>query len=385
MLATGLGGIGLIVAPPSVFGLLTSARPEEDGTAARPRLSPDPGGPVHSDEQNQIVVLAKGTDLAVQRNHQTTSRDGAAGDWLRLGERAAGQPISIIGRDGRLAAFVIDTAGSLRYAEQIAPSEQAAPRWQSLGGGELVGSPAASQSSAGLLAVAARDRGGALWETRQDLSGGWSELRRLHGSPVRDDPVLRLNRDGALALFALGRDGRVRAHSERGEGSGEWLPAVDIPGVVETSPATIVDKQQRQRLYSIRADGTMWENVETAASSGQWRGWREFGLGGPFAGRPVAVADGNSTLVVLARHADGTVWERFQRNRAEDRWSLWKRLYGDLAELVGAAQDANGVLVVFGIGNNGAMQRNYQVKGQLTPWSGWHADFGGEFPAQRTP
>ncbi|GAB2677865.1 hypothetical protein GCM10027271_43510 [Saccharopolyspora gloriosae] len=385
MLAAGLGGIGLIVTPPAVFALLTNARHAQDDPAARPRLSPDPGGPVHSDEQNRIVVLAKGTDLAVLRNHQSTSQEGATGDWLDLGERAAGQPIGIIDRDGRLAAFVINTAGVLRYAEQIAPSEQAAPRWRSLGGGELVGSPAAAQNSAGLLVVAARDRAGALWETHQYPSGGWSEPHRLPGPPVRDDPVLRTNPGGALALFALGRDGRVRAHSEQGSNSGEWLPASDIPGTVETSPATIIDKQQRQRLYSIRADGTMWENVETAASSGQWRGWREFGLGGPFAGRPVTVADGNNTLVVLARHEDGTVWERFQRDRADDRWSLWKRLHGDLAELVGAAQDANGVLVVFGIGRDGVMQRNYQVKGQRTPWSGWHADFGGEFPKQRTP
>ncbi|WP_243794528.1 hypothetical protein [Saccharopolyspora gloriosae] len=384
MLAAGLGGIGLIITPPALLGLLPAARPADENTAADPYLSREPGGPVHSDEQNRLVVLTRGHDHAVYRNHQQSTRDGAAGDWLSLGGSTVGQPISVTDGNHRLAAFMIDESGTLRYAEQIAPSAGAGTGWRSLSGDELIGTPTASQDSRGLLVVAARDRAGSLWETRQDGAGGWSDLRRLDGAAVRDDPVLRLNRHDELALFALGADGRMRVHTEPAAGSGRWRRPIDLPEAVETSPAVLIDQQKRRRLYSLHADGSMRENVETGAASGEWRGWREFGLGGPFESRPVTVSDGNGIPVVLARRTDGSVWERFQHNRREDRWSLWKSLDGELTELVGAAQDANGIVVVFGIGQNGRMTRNYQVKDQVRPWADWHPDFGGEFPPQHT-
>ncbi|WP_243794530.1 hypothetical protein [Saccharopolyspora gloriosae] len=362
-------------APPTVSTPGVPVAPAQPDPAEKARSLP--AGPAHLDSSGRLSLVARESDGSVGLKFQRTSDRGLWDGWYTIGEDAAGGVVT--GQDvrGGMGAFLIGTDGALRFAANASPDSPRPAEWTGLGGTDLRGTPAASLNRDGRFVVTARDSAGRLHETHQ-VDDGWSELRELPGPPVDGDPVLRLDDQQRLNLFALGKDRTLRVQRE--STPGEFDAARSVGSSFTGRPTVVTDWDGKQRIYARGTDRGIWESVETEVGSGHWADPTRLTGEAPAKGDPVATVDPNSTIVVFALAEDGKVHERFIGPKKK-RWTDWRPLEGALDQLVTAVKDGGGTLVVLGIGKSGSMEQTYQRFGP-TPWSGWGNGLGGHFTPQ---
>ncbi|GAA3361842.1 hypothetical protein GCM10020366_47400 [Saccharopolyspora gregorii] len=388
LIATPFALVGLFV-PKMVNADLSSAPvgPLSEGTMAggfRPDYAREPAARAVLDGKWRLTHVARSKHGTVVRNHQRVPAQDTMAGWTDLGGSAAGNPVIVADLHERMAAFVVSADGSLSYNPQIEADSESPGRWQSLGGAQLTGTPAAAQDAAGRLHVFARSTAGGLWEVHENRAGEgvWSGLRELPGPPIADDPVVHVDSEHALKLFALGSDGVLRTHAQNVIGGDDWNPAQEVPGIAATSPAVAIDHEGRLQLFAGGPNGELMQSSELTPTTNTWTGWRtwrEWRSGpGTFAGRPVVAMNAKGGLVVFARDASGGVHESWQAAGERTRWFTWQPHAGDLVELTAAVTDSAGKMVVYGIGGDGRLTRARQDGPSTGPWHEWDADLGGE-------
>lgn len=394
-----VGGLLLIAAPPVAFSLFGPNRPlltDTPSTATR-SLVPDrpvpprkPASSANRDATGRLVVLGRALDGSVQRNYQGKPAKGSVG-WHSLGGNIQGKPVLVVGpgTDYEMSAFAIDPQGKLRQHPSVSAMRTASENWKDLGGRNLVGTPAVALDSNDRFVVVARATDGKLWVRYQtgERERDWSHWHPLPGPPVLGDPVIHRDGQNRLRVFALGSDHVIRTLTQEEPGIDEWSPG-EIPGAVaNASPAVTTDGRDRLHVFTIDPEGTLRTTVETEPASGTWRDWDSH-PGPPLTGKPIASNDANNTVVAFAIHRDTRhlmhLYEDPERSGPDStEWGEWEDLGGSLTELLSTVNDANGHLVVFGIGTNGTMAQNYQENRASGPWHGWDHSFGGgSFPQQ---
>jgi hypothetical protein len=116
----------------------------------------------------------------------------------------------------------------------------------------------------------------------------------------------------------------------------------------------------RLAVFARGADGGLWYAWHVAPNGG-WSGWQS--LGGSLAAHavPAVVKNGWNELEVFVRWSDGsTRWRRLAHNLGWS-WTDWMSLGGIATRDPAAAVKANGTLVVFVIGTDGALYANTQL------------------------
>lgn len=340
-------------------------------------------------EDGRIEVFARGTDNHVWHVWQTSPNGGWSG-WRALDQGVSrddvfGESIAVgANYDGRLEVFA-----QLARKKWIAHVWQVAPNsgWGSWDKGndfsQLIGgaddsvcveerfgtAPGEVSSEDGLRfdvgrrfhLVAARTSNGRIHIRGQNSFGWWTNGKDLGSDRVSlvGVPAIGRNKDGCLDIFTRDKGGRVLHIWEVSPDRwvADWAPLNG--GVVTSDIAVARTADGRLAVFARGTDGALWYAWHVAANGG-WSGWQS--LGGSVAAQaaPAVVKNGWNELEVFVRWSDGsTRWRRLVHNR-EWSWTEWASLGGIAIRDPAAAVNANGTLVVFVIGTDGALYANTQ-------------------------
>ncbi|WP_093278526.1 hypothetical protein [Saccharopolyspora shandongensis] len=198
--------------------------------------------------------------------------------------------------------------------------------------------------------------------------------------PVFDQPVfatgdLAIHRDaqGKLRIFGIGLDKKLWEVSETRLASNDWAPPANLGGTLFGVPSVAMDGQGRLCVFALGEDGSLMRIREADAASREWLGWQN--LGHRLVGNPIAVPDARGAVVIYGLNEDGSL----QEIRAESSDANSVNHGGNIAELVGVAQDSTGRIYVYGIGKKGDMEGIHQTQPASGPWSNWSNELGGVF------
>ncbi len=131
-----------------------------------------------------------------------------------------------------------------------------------------------------------------------------------------------------------------------------------------------VDRGGRANLFAFGSDGAVWHRRERA--SGIWDAWSR--LGGS-ARDLVSAANQDGTLLILARGSDDTLWVLGQQQ--DGSWSQWQSLGGSVYDLA-SAQNSDGRVEAFAVAIDGTISHIAQVSPNST-WGSWAALPGRKF------
>jgi acylphosphatase len=288
--------------------------------------------------------------------------------------------------DGRLQVFARGTDSALLTMTQAAPSSGVWSAWMPLAPGvPFVGEPAVGiNADGGGLLVFARGTDNALWAIGQTIDpwgshwGSWGSV--TPGSAITSDPVVGVNADGRLEVFARGTDNALWTITQTPFPGGLYLPTTWThlaPGSAITGgPVVGVNADGRLEVFARGTDNALWHIWQTAPDGG-WSGWAS--LGGSLINDPAAVrhaaavarnADGR--LEVFTRGTDNALWHRWQTTRGGS-WSGWARLAAGVlfeGEPV-AGRNADGRLQVFVQRTDFTLWTMTQTAPGSSTWSAW--------------
>jgi hypothetical protein len=131
------------------------------------------------------------------------------------------------------------------------------------------------------------------------------------GGQITSTPVLGLNLDGRLELYARSYDGFAR-HVWQGAPNGLWANWASEGGSLagngntETTLAMARNKDGRLDVFARGTNNAVWHITQTAPNTG----WSS--LGGTFIGDPACGANSDGCLEVFTRGPQRTLWHRWQ-------------------------------------------------------------------------
>lgn len=245
--------------------------------------------------------------------------------------------------------------------------------------------PAMVRRTDGLLAVYALDGSGNVWEAIQSGSswGTWRSLGRPSGVTLRNSPVLSLMNNGAYLLFAAGTNNRLYAAMQSGGNWGGWT---DLGGAVGPNDAiaSAPNSNGRVSVFVNNTSSTISLRTQTAVDTNSWTAWTT--LSGTVTGqsRPAVAVQGDRRIAVFFYSPNGSHlnW-RVQTGPSSTTWSNWTNIQsGGATSAPATLTDANGVIHLVLMGQNGMYYERAQVSANSTSWSQLQAGYlGGPYSA----
>lgn len=292
---------------------------------------------VGSNADGRMELFALWYDLAVWHTWQGSPNNPFVGSWQTFGWPQNQYHLTCprIGRnvDGRLEVFSIGADGNVWALPQVAPSDGWAA-WASLG----------------------KPAGHAI-----------SSLVWGHDADLRE------------ALYALGDDNAIwfKYQQFANDGWSGWYVFPKSAGVNMYAPAVGWNQDGRQELFMIGDDGNLWTLVQAQVNADlKWFSWGN--LGKPPTGaliqnkKPTVgqnLASGN-TMEVFAQTYDGAYWHIGQV-AANGGWGQWASLGQPPGGLPNAdaivGNNSDGNMVLFAVGNDGAIWQNVQQAAPAPP------------------
>lgn len=219
------------------------------------------------------------------------------------------------------------------WAAAFQPASLTWRSWQP-GGGQFVGDPALVYApAAGFAWVAARDRWNGYWVNTYSPAAGFSSWRQL-GGVFASDPVVAATSDGSLVL--IGKDYFHGLWYQRVSPAGVASGWTFLGGVVQGKPDAATGADGAVYLALRDPSQSLWVARLHAGSPTDW-----FHAGGVLATDPKIAATRGGMLCITALDAGSSVW---YRQRAEGRlasWQPWQRPNGLLASLAVASAGAD--------------------------------------------
>ncbi|MEU3597441.1 hypothetical protein ABZ714_01695 [Streptomyces sp. NPDC006798] len=361
------------------------ARKETTWWTRRPGPSRGParvsvGVPTLVDHGSGMVVAATDPSGGIVHRWQNAP-GGAWSDWTGLGRPApgaVGRPYVLVGRYGKLAAFVRGGDGALWHTWQSEAGAWA-PDWVSLGG-RLAGDPAVVLSPGGDLSVFAPDPDGRIthtWQTGPSTGHAWhASWADMEGSVV-GRAVVVVGRDGGMVLFARGTDGALHHRWQTGTG-GPWSAWTPLGGRLTSDPAVVLSPGGDLSVFARDPGGRVTHTWQTGPSTGHaWHPeWVD--MEGAIVDRPTVLVGRDGGMVLFARGTDGALHHRWQTGTGGP-WSAWTPLGGRLAADPSVVLNPGGDLSVFARTPEGRATHTWQT-GPSTGHA-WHegwVDMGGE-------
>lgn len=239
-----------------------------------------------------------------------TSPNGGWSDWYTQDGAVQTPPTLALDGTGRLRVFAVGTDGAMLMKSESAPAAGPWTPWIALSSGIFLGYPAVGRDGDGRLEVVARTASRALWHTSEQAwgsgwnsSSGWRAWESFGGDFDVATPAIGSNQDGRLEMFAIGTNGHAYGRWQTSV-NGAWSNWYDHGGTLlgTVSPVLAVSNPDgRLQMFTMDTGFAVASKVETAANSGPWIGWLDFG------GRFGRLGTGDWSGPVAARNADGTL------------------------------------------------------------------------------
>ena len=175
--------------------------------------------------------------------------------------------------------------------------------WASLGG-KITSVPAVGNNDHGDLAVFARGADGALWRVRETATdGSWSGWVSLGGIITSDPKAVISKPDGRLEVFARGADTNLWHiwQTSAGGGWSSWASLTGVPSnqlTITSDPIVALNQDGRLEVFALDMHGALCHIWETAAD-GIWSYWTS--LAGTLTSDPTVVIDQKGQLHAFAR------------------------------------------------------------------------------------
>jgi hypothetical protein len=204
---------------------------------------------VAANGDGRLEVFGVGTDGQLWHAWQQCAGCGWS-DWFPLGGQWQPDRFSVAANvDGRLEVFAVGVDGSLQHDWQSNGWSgwfSLTPPWSPSPSATVAGVAAARQTD-GRLAVTAVDPAGRLVVDVQAGPGfGWSPWQALATGGIAGAPVLGVNADRRLEVFAVGSDHRLWHAFQNNDGS--WSTIGPLSGSFDAASALAVADNEDQRL-----------------------------------------------------------------------------------------------------------------------------------------
>ncbi|MDJ0629506.1 MAG: hypothetical protein QNJ44_14705 [Rhodobacter sp.] len=209
---------------------------------------------------------------------------------------------------------------------------------------------------------------GVVYHRWQQTSGGWNaDWVSRAGSEVSQIEAVR-NADDRVELFALGSDGQVANRFTRMSGafdpSGFQSLGLPASGSAISQFSVARDVGGRIQLFAVAEDGVVYHQWQKIGG-----GWNDEGygsLGGENIASVTSARSGDGRVHLFALDRDGNLHGRYQVI-AGGGWN--HEGFGPLGTVPGgirqftAATNADGLIELFAVGNNGLLYNRWQVPG----------------------
>jgi hypothetical protein len=317
--------------------------------------------------------------------------DGGWQPWMSLGASPAGDPIVEVNQDGRLELFARATDGTIWHDAETAAGAATWTGWASLGAAPA-GTLVVARDGQGRLTLLVRQGTSCstenqVWWSRQNSpnqavsSGGWTSWFSLGASPCTD-PVVGIDLDGRLELFARAYDNTVWHNAQTSVGGSQWTGWVSLGGGFGGRLAVARGGDGRLALFSRQGASCSLENdvwwrrqndVNQPVSSGGWSAWAS--LGPSPCNDPVVGVNQDGRLELFARASDSTVWRNAQTSSGGWTFTGWSNLGAAPASNPVVARNQDGRLELFARASDNTVWHNLQTAANTSSYTGWSTLF----------
>jgi hypothetical protein len=223
------------------------------------------------------------------------------------------------------------------------------------------------------IVLAARGWDNGLWWNYEKPNGRFDKWRRL-GSNIKRDPIITLNEDSRLEVFATGQDDYVY-HTYQQSIDGGWSPLIKLGGFRTNRPIQVTSNQDgRLEVFAIHPYTRKLWHTWQLVPNGSWSDW-------------VQLSDSPALQnFVLTKNEDQRLEVFGVKRYAYDLWHVWQvvvnggwshwstlngvELYGSVKPVI--SQQSNGRLIVFVRGED---KLPYAIQQRVAngPWEAWRA------------
>lgn len=330
-------------------------------------------------ENERMEIFALGQDDAIYQSYQV-SADAFWSPWVSLGGNFSSGPVVTKNVDGRLEVFARGQDDDIYHKYQLAPNgEKGWGPWLSLGG-KFSSSPSILLNSEGTLQLFARGKENrALMYNGQthNVSGvfwsGWQNL----GGILTSGPTAILTAESLVHVFVRGIDkGLFEKREVANHLTGvSWSRWESLGGVLSSHPnlPTVLNPVNLLEVFVRQADKAIWHKKQLATTtqptSVQWSDWQS--LGGKFSSGPSTVLTGEGMLEVFGRGQDKSIFWKRQKAHDSPEWTNWESVGGESSVTPTATLSATGRLELFIRGTDASIWHKFRSTGKNVTWSDW--------------
>jgi hypothetical protein len=250
-------------------------------------------------------------------------------------QEGLGDPVAAQNRDGQIEVFWVYNNSS-RELYHILYDRTFVPPPQSFGGQWGPNSrPAIAQNVDGRLEVFMIDENNVLYHIWQDIVASnkptvsWSTKWVPLGEPLYGDPVVVLNADNRLEVFAIGKNNQLFHSWQKTPGDSSqysvWDPVGKATGwSLRRRPAVSLNPDGTLEAFMLDTSDTLWHTWQTSQTSGPWpTDWSSFGKDQfPVTGNPALGRWNDGRLDLFMKGLDGRVCHRWQISYVNS-WNNW--------------------------------------------------------------
>lgn len=188
-----------------------------------------------------------------------------------------------------------------------------------------------------------------------------------------------LNSDGRMQVFYRSEaDSSLHYMTQSANGSESWSTPTGLGGVITSNPVAIANADGRLDVIARGADNMIWHRTQTSPGSSTWSEWAQIYPGTSVTSELSVVRGADGRLQVFYRGSNNALYYATQSAANSSTWSPPASLGGGITSEPSAVVNADGRIEVFVRGTDNGMHHNWQTAaGSNASWSGWEAMGGG--------
>jgi YD repeat-containing protein len=330
------------------------------------------GGRVADVGDTSLILVGRNLDGSVEIGQKKASSlygGPQAWTWGGLSGVLSSQPVTVVNSNNKLIVFGRGTDNRMYFRQQTTIGDLSSfAGWDVIDSGTNPSSgfrsdPALVRLGDGRLEVFGTANDGSMYTSTQITQAGswagWSSLGKPGTTTLVSSPVVAINANGALSLFARGNNNELWTNQQTSAG-GAWRGWTSLGWALQninTSRDCIaVDYDSNGRLVAIvnNAGGTVSFRVQSSPSGINWNAWGNL-IGGAHGNTRPAVArnaDGRLTVFFWADYGTSLAYES-QTAPGASTWNNWTDAYPKVTSSPVMFVDANGIIHAFALDASG--------------------------------
>lgn len=237
-------------------------------------------------------------------------------------------------------------------------------KFNSVNGLQFKGDPVVAINQDGRLEVFARGPDGYLWHISQKLAsdgGGWTNWTSIPSTIIGDVSVIK-NASGVLEVFERSSDNSIY-HIYQHSPGGCYNGTNNDPGTCwngwyqmssnsfSGDPIAILNQNGVTSVFAKGSDKDIYQNY--SLSSGNWSGWGKISSTHSFNSDPIAIKNADGRLEVFSEGSDGNIWHIAQKLASDGGgWTNWATLSSSIVGKPMISINSSGQLELFARGTN---------------------------------